>query len=483
MRKTFRLLALALAVLMIVPLIFAGCTKDDGKKPDATTPAPAQTTTAPSTQGTKMTEPTDDPNKIDLDGYEFRLGTTWHDGLSTVGNSTEGTALYDELMDIYAEIESELNCTIVAEGNTVESADLIAAAVGGTKLGDFITQKQNVWIPLAMMNGIRPLDEMVDAGLDLYNDNVFNQYFTQITNLNGHTWALDVIGKFSGAPLGHFYAFNKELTESVGYPAETIYQAVRDGKWNYAMMLEIAGKITRDSDNDGNYDIYGIALDTDGNEVWTNGTGPIVYKDGKWVANLTDPQLMPALDFMYALSQPEMTIPVIGDTASRGQRRTNFYEGRAGFAGLYGGDFGNTQLLEMAGNGKFGAVPIPKGPNADHYIMNYVDVSYFVCQTANTDWEKSAKVMNALGARLTDWDAYKDAMLQKMNDEEAIEMIFDYAVPNGMLNVAKCSDEMYQLTRKGFYKAIYELALTPAAAAEAYQDKVQAELDNVFQQK
>ena len=274
-----------------------------------------------------------------------------------------------------------------------------------------------------------------------------------------------------------------ELTESVGYPAETIYQAVRDGKWNYAMMLEIAGKITRDSDNDGNYDIYGIALDTDGNEVWTNGTGPIVYKDGKWVANLTDPQLMPALDFMYALSQPEMTIPVIGDTASRGQRRTNFYEGRAGFAGLYGGDFGNTQLLEMAGNGKFGAVPIPKGPNADHYIMNYVDVSYFVCQTANTDWEKSAKVMNALGARLTDWDAYKDAMLQKMNDEEAIEMIFDYAVPNGMLNVAKCSDEMYQLTRKGFYKAIYELALTPAAAAEAYQDKVQAELDNVFQQK
>ncbi|MCI5810899.1 MAG: hypothetical protein MR018_04990, partial [Clostridiales bacterium] len=111
MSKKLRLLALALAVLMIVPMIFAGCTKDDGKKPDATTPAPTQTTTAPSTQGTKMTEPTDDPNKIDLDGYEFRLGTTWHDGLSTVGNSTEGTALYDELMDIYAEIESELNCT------------------------------------------------------------------------------------------------------------------------------------------------------------------------------------------------------------------------------------------------------------------------------------------------------------------------------------------------------------------------------------
>ena len=483
MSKKLRLLALALAVLMIVPMIFAGCTKDDGKKPDATTPAPAQTTTAPSTQGTKMTEPTDDPNKIDLDGYEFRLGTTWHDGLSTVGNSTEGTALYDELMDIYAEIESELNCTIVAEGNTVESADLIAAAVGGTKLGDFITQKQNVWIPLAMMNGIRPLDEMVDAGLDLYNDNVFNQYFTQITNLNGHTWALDVIGKFSGAPLGHFYAFNKELTESVGYPAETIYQAVRDGKWNYAMMLEIAGKITRDSDNDGNYDIYGIALDCDGNEAWTNGTGPIVNKDGKWVANLKDPQLMPSLDFMYALSQPDMTIPVIGDTASRGQRRTNFYTGKAGFAGLYGGNFGD-EFKEMAGNGNVGCLPIPKGPNADKYIMNLVDVDIFYCQAANQDWEKSAKVMNAIGSKVTSMADYRQQVLDACGgDEQSVEMLFDIALPNAMMNIAKCSDNMYQITRKGFYKAIYELTLTPAAAAEAYQDQVQAELDSIFKQK
>ena len=483
MSKKIRLLALALAGLMIVPMIFAGCSKDD-KKPENTTPAPQQTETAPSTDGSEATEPTADPNKIDLDGYEFHLNTSSYGGLTyNETNRHYGTAIYDELVDIYTTIEADLNCTIVAEPTNNSTEALLPAAVGGIKLADFICCRQSTWIPLAMMGGIRPLETMIDAGLDLYNENNFNQVYTKMSEVNDHIWAVDMTGKFDNVALGHFYAFNKELTESVGYPAETIYQAVRDGKWNYAMMLEIAGKITRDSDNDGNYDIYGIALDTDGNEVWTNGTGPIVYKDGKWVANLTDPQLMPALDFMYALSQPEMTIPVIGDTASRGQRRTNFYEGRAGFAGLYGGDFGNTQLLEMAGNGKFGAVPIPKGPNADHYIMNYVDVSYFVCQTANTDWEKSAKVMNALGTRLTDWDAYKDAMLQKMNDEEAVEMIFDYAVPNGMLNVAKCSDEMYQITRKGFYKAIYELALTPAAAAEAYQEKVQAELDNVFQQK
>ena len=85
---------------------------------------------------------------------------------------------------------------------------------------------------------------------------------------------------------------------------------------------------------------------------------------------------------------------------------------------------------------------------------------------------------------VTDLDAYKEQVRNWLaDDEESVEMLFDYAVPYAMMNIAKCSDEMYQITRKGFYKSIYELTLTPAAAAEAYQDKVQAELDAVFQQK
>ena len=382
MSKKIRLLALALAVLMIVPMIFAGCSKDD-KKPENTTPAPQQTTTASSTDESKATEPTADPNKIDLEGYEFHLATNSYGGLTYNETNTHyGTAIYDELVDIYTTIEADLNCTIVAEPVTNDMETVLAACVGGIKVADFINGRQSTWIPLAMMNGLRPLESMIDAGLDLYNENNFNQVYTKMTEIDGHIWATDMTGKFDNVALGHYYAFNKELCEAAGYPADTLFQAVRDGKWDYAMMLEIARKITKDTDADGVYDIYGIALDCDGNEAWTNGTGPIVNKDGKWVANLLDPQLMPSLDFMYALSQPDMTIPVIGDTASRGQRRTNFYTGKAGFAGLYGGNFGD-EFKEMAGNGNVGCLPIPKGPNADKYIMNLVDVDIFYCQAAN----------------------------------------------------------------------------------------------------
>ena len=484
MSKKLRLLALALAVLMLVPAIFAGCSKDDDKKPDTTTPAATDNTSAPATDNTDDSSETT-PEKIDLEGYEFHLSTNSYGGLTNVDdkNTHYGTAIYDELLDIYAEIEADLNCTIVAEDVTNDTEAMVAASVGGIKVADFVHGRQSTWIPLAMMNALRPLESMIDAGLDLYNENNFNQVYTKMTEIDGHIWATDMTGKFDNVALGHFYAFNKELCEAAGYPADTLFQAVRDGKWDYSMMLEIARKITKDTDADGVYDIYGIALDCDGNEAWTNGTGPIVNKDGKWVANLLDPQLMPSLDFMYALSQPDMTIPVIGDTASRGQRRTNFYTGKAGFAGLYGGNFGD-EFKEMAGNGNVGCLPIPKGPNADKYIMNLVDLDTFYCQAANQDWEKSAKVMNAIGSKVTSMADYRQQVLDACGgDEQSVEMLFDIALPNAMMNIAKCSDEMYQITRKGFYKSIYELTLTPAAAAEAYQDKVQAELDSVFKQK
>ncbi len=426
MSKKLRLLALALAVLMIVPMIFAGCSKDD-KKPENTTPAPQQTSTAPSTDGSDVTEPTDDPNKIDLKGYEFHLNTMFYDGLSsTDSNRHKGTAIYDELLDIYAAIEAKLNCTIIADPSDNGTEVLLPAAVGGIKLADFICTRQSTWIPLAMMGGIRPLETMVDAGLDLYNNDNFNQVYTKMSEINGHIWALDMTGKFDNTRLGHFYAFNKELTEAAGYPADTLFQAVRDGKWDYAMMVEIARKITKDTDADGNFDIYGVALDCDGNEAWTNATGPIVYKDGKWTANLLDPQLMPSLDFMYAISQPDVTIPVIGDTASRGQRRTNFYTGKAGFAGLYGSNIQGEECREMAGNNKLGILPIPKGPNADHYILNMVDLDTFVCQMANQDWETAAIIMNEIGAGVTDWDTYKGQIREYLADDEQSMEVSDH---------------------------------------------------------
>ena len=485
MSRHIRFLALALAVLMLVPAVLSSCS--DGKEP--------ATSGNPSTSGsvaTKATEPsgavsvesTANPDKIDLGGYEFVMNVAGYGGLKSVlGEGDSATAEFDEVQEIYAQIENDLNCVIIADSYDKATETLLAAAVGGVKLQDFICVRQNVWIPLAMMGGIRPLETMIDAGLDLYNEDNFNQIYTLMSTIDDHVYALDMTGKYDDTALGHFYAFNKELCESAGYPAATLFQAVRDGEWDYDMMLEIARKISKDTDGDGVNDIWGIALTCAGNEAWTNGTGPIVFDEaqGKWVSNVMDPQLIPALQFMYDISQNDVQTPVAGGIGP-GERRLIFYDGRAGFAGLYGGNFGDGGLGTM--EAPFGLLPMPKGPDAENYTMNMVDLDTFVCQSANQDWEKSAKIINAIGAAVTDFDAYKERITDDcFGDEESVEMIFDYALPYATMNIAKCSDEMHQIMRKQFYTAIYQLDMTPSQAAESYNDKIQAELDATFQQK
>jgi len=497
MSKRMRVLMLVLAVLMIVPSILVGC----GGSEDPATTTTAATTAATTTAATTTDAGTTDagtttaattPAETGLDGYEFLMNVQFYSGIrSELGEGEEETSLMTEVFEIYAQIEEELDCTItcVTMDNSTEA--LLPASVGGIKLADFICTRQSTWIPLAMMGGIRPLDTMVEAGLDLYNEDVFNQTYTMMSEIEGpdgvkHVWAFDMTGKYENTRLGHFYAFNRALTDAAGYPAEMLFDAVRNGEWDYEMMLEIGRKTTKDLDGDGEFDQWGLALDADGNEIWTNGIRFIEYSttEGKWVSNANHPQIMPALQFMSDISQADMQIPVFGNTVGRGDRRQLFWQGKCAFAGLYGSNIMGDENREMAGNGLWGALPLPKGPDADNYIICMVDLDTFVCQIANQDWEKSVQVINKIGAALTDWDEFKEQMLVDIaGDENSAEMLLEHAVPNAIMNIAKCSDEMYQITRKrGFFSNIYELVLTPAAAAETWQDVIQAELDNVFQQ-
>ncbi|MCQ2457830.1 MAG: hypothetical protein MJ142_03740, partial [Clostridia bacterium] len=52
--------------------------------------------------------------------------------------------------------------------------------------------------------------------------------------------------------------FNKRVLTEAGINPETLYDAQADGTWDWAMMEEMMKKVTRDTDNDGVNDVYGI---------------------------------------------------------------------------------------------------------------------------------------------------------------------------------------------------------------------------------
>ena len=482
MKKT-RLLALLLALCMVAAL-FAAC---GNTEPEETTDTTADTsdTTAGDTgaDDTTAADTSDTEPAVDLDGYAFTMG---NGGLKEYmpGGENASTERGAKLQDGVAAIEEKLNCTIefTDGGNADDMEKISTAAAGGDYIYDLIRARQSTWIPSTIANYIWAMDELADQyGLDIFNEDVCNQTYLKMSELNGHYMALDFTGEFYNTSLGHFYAFNGTLVDEAGTSVADLYQAIRDFKWDYEMFLDIGAKITKDTDGDGNNDIWAVALDTDGNEAWSNGSGPIVLdENGKWTANLSDPQVIESLEFMYALSGPQYEFPVYGDTVGRGDRRTMFYSGTCGFAGLYGGNISEDGTGAVT-TFEVGVAPIPHGPDAESYMMNVVDCDFYIMLKNHPNPEAACTVINELGALLCDWDGYVETLVENLaGSEECMEVINNYLIPNGKMNIAKCSENMYQLVRKQFYRDIYTLEKTPAQAAEAYNGMVQAELDAVF---
>jgi hypothetical protein len=68
-----------------------------------------------------------------------------------------------------------------------------------------------------------------------------------------------VYGLYKGnsEPRGCLY-FNKRVLEEAGIDWNTIYDLQAEGKWTWAAFEEMLAKITRDTDNDGVNDVYGL---------------------------------------------------------------------------------------------------------------------------------------------------------------------------------------------------------------------------------
>lgn len=490
MSKKARLIALFM-VLLMVGALFAGCGSTD--EPAATTAATGGTTAAPGTTAPVGSDPATEPATeatqapFDAEGYVFLWGSV--KGFDPA--SSPGTSMAAELKAKYAKIEKDLNCKIEFVGGYDDTEAIMTSVTAGQKVVDFVRLRQYVWIPLCVNGALHELDDQkfVDAGLELNNEDVFFQHYTHLADFDGHTWGVDMSGKYSQMAFGHTYAFNKRLCEEAGYPADMLYQKVYDMEWTYEYFLEVAKAIQDDTNTEEV--IWGVALDCDGNEIWTNGTGPIIFKDGKWVENIKAANVMAALEFMADINDGGRLSPPLysvdgSQTAGRGDRRTLFYTGKAGFAGLYGPNFGYDGATNGTANmdDPAGLLPIPKGPEATIYQMNFVDSDSYCLPVSTAEYEKSARIMAAIGRAVHDIDEYYDFLYfeSMLEDDDAYKILTEYLIPNGLMNIAKCTRDMYEITRKQFYSDVYDGQKSPQQAAEFYAPIIQAELDKVFKQ-
>jgi len=201
------------------------------------------------------------------------------------------------------------------------------------------------------------------------------------TDLNADTWNaaerdfMTVGGQLYGLykgnsePRGCLY-FNKRVLEEAGIDWNTIYDAQKDGTWTWAMFEELLAKITRDTDNDGVNDIYGLIGSRDDMEVCS-----VFSNGGSFFDFDADGKIVPSMDSdatKSALTWATDTWTKYGAPTPEGANWDWYKDAwKQGYTGFYmyqtyGGFNDNSEMADM--KDAWGCVAFPVPNAGDTYI-------------------------------------------------------------------------------------------------------------------
>ena len=161
--------------------------------------------------------------------------------------------------------------------------------------------------------------------------------------------------------------FNKELLRDAGIEEELPYDLQASGEWTFETFKKLCKALTRDVDNDGVTDIYGVTgqqINFFQGLLVANDTYVITKENGQLVMNANDKKVLEALSFGHELICE-------GYYSPRGNGewdyfKADFYEGRAA---MYVEEmYACHNINDKAPNLEYGFVNIPKGPSAKDYI-------------------------------------------------------------------------------------------------------------------
>ena len=164
--------------------------------------------------------------------------------------------------------------------------------------------------------------------------------------------------------------FNKRVLEEAGIDWETIYDMQADGTWTWEAFEEMLIQITKDTDNDGVIDIYGMTGNN--SDMFMMG---VVSNGGEFFRFNDEGKLEIAVNSDAALEGLAWTKDVFAKyfyqqpaDGSWDYFKAAWLQGFCGFYmyQTYGGFNDNSELAPM--EDEWGCVAFPKGPKGDKYV-------------------------------------------------------------------------------------------------------------------
>ena len=310
-------------------------------------------------------------------------------------NDPKAGVRYNTIQNAQKKLNIKINWKYVTSDNLI--VDYISSIASGKKYSDIIlTSTTRVLPKLALNNYIVPIDKYIDFD----NDPLYNMdYMATATEYLGRRWG------FATEPynVGYVTFYNKDIFAKEGL--KDLQEVYEEGNWTWDTLMEYGAKATHDYNGDGTPEQYGIIL---GN--MQNGMQALVYSNGGRFVEY-DPQTnsynfaadegskaAKAIDLIYEMMHRRISTPsssikfdkypaamLIGKEISDGYIYTN--------AGLY-----------------VGAVPLPKGPDAEKTTFVCANGSHAYFIPLNTDADVAAEVIKEA---FTYWDTSKSEYLTK----------------------------------------------------------------------
>ncbi len=346
--KGKRLLTLLCAIALLV-----SCTPDMGRASAGKALPNLYTRINPATGKTY------DLNGKNVYFYDYWTGADWHD-LEPGTDKEVTTYKYRKWL------EKTYNCHIyqVANGDWMTCATVLADFVANPTddLCTFVVEPGKMY-QVIQNNLAADWTRSVSVNL---SDSKWNR-----STIRQMTFGSRVLGVSTGySEPRQCLFFNKRVLEEAGIDWNTLYDMQKAGTWTWSKFRNLLSKLTRDTDNDGVNDIYGLIGSSDDFyrvAVFSNGGSFFdIDSSGKLKATVTGKKSKDALAWATETwSQHCMPTP---EGANWDWYKDAWKQGYSGFYmyQCYGGFNEYSEMSDM--EDPWGCVAFPKGPEGSDYV-------------------------------------------------------------------------------------------------------------------
>lgn len=303
-------------------------------------------------------------------------------------------------------LKSKYNCHLEFVYSSYEELSTKAAQlVLSGNSPDMVTYKPQDYPNFLLKDIVQPVDDLVDFT---------EEHWAKVKDINDqYMWNNKHYLIVPSQATNYVTLYWKSLFEDAGL--KTPDQYYREGNWTWDTMLDLATKLTSDTDGDGYPDVWGFATHPT-SFYQTTGEDLITINEGVITNNLRNANLARAMKFLFDAGPDKHNVR----TTDLTKWETLFPRGQ--LAMLINEDYIQETYVELIREGKVGVAPSPKDPKADKwYVPGKIEAVWIPKNAANPSGAlayMTVVMMSDQDPDMQDWSREISKKLYGYTDEQ-----------------------------------------------------------------